>query len=435
MSLLKSCLRWILLYLFIAAIFSALVYIRFPNVRVALIGGGASAVFVWFTLGYFNSLRERKAEKRMIRRGMSMDRPEDGEKIAAIGPVRSMESLEAPISKRPCLAYEYNMSTARGEGTAGIFTGFALVPLMIESPRGSIRLLAAPELDYPEEYFGGPRHRTNAREYIERTTFQKHEGLDIRREVTHMKTVMADDDGRIRYDIQRDRNVDLATLDFSEKILAPGEHVVAIGRYSAARGGLVPDPTALLHPVKMVKGNGEEVVRKLKGKDRTDRVMGCGCLVPVLIAAIIGLTIVPLEAIEQMFPQKDPSWTEVRVEQWVRRTVRPYFKDLGDVAIELQPGQARGKLFVDGANVPLTTCAARRDGGWLDVTFRGEGGAATARFLGNRLESLQIGGRTIASADVEVEQLRVSDEEALGRITYLGPRGGPHLRVTFRCTP
>src|SRR5688500_10210728 len=121
MSLFKSCLRWILLYLFIAAIFSALVFLRFPNVRVALIGGGAAAVFVWFTLGYINALRDRKVERRMIQQGMSTQRPEDGEKIAAVGPVRSIDSLEAPISKRRCLAYAYRMSTAEQQ-TTGAYT-------------------------------------------------------------------------------------------------------------------------------------------------------------------------------------------------------------------------------------------------------------------------------------------------------------------------
>src|SRR5688500_6584564 len=112
-------------------------------------------------------------------------------------------------------------------------------------------------------------------------------------------------------------------MRLTEKTLSSGEQICAIGRYSAARNALVPDPKALLHPVKIVKGEPEKVDREVQGATTRDSCLSCGCLLPLILGAIIGLAVVPLDAIEQMFPNKNPSWQEIEIERWVKREVRP----------------------------------------------------------------------------------------------------------------
>jgi hypothetical protein len=441
-SIARSCLRWLLLYAVIAATLFALAYARFPQARSvfwpAVIGGA----LLWFSLAYLLGFRERNAELRLIRKALISGRPEDGEKIAAIGTVHSsLETLESPLTRRRCAAYEYKVLPP-GNEQAGAYEGFALVPTSIDGPRGSIRLLAAPEFAFPEEQFGAPAHRQNFQEYIASTEFALHEGVNVKRESAHLKQLLADDDGRIRYDIQRQKTVDWNSVTMWEKILAPGEKIVAIGRWSAARGGLVPDTTALLHPVKILKGDTPEVVRSLRKRNRTDAIMSCGCFVPVVIGALIGLTLLPLEAIEQMLPEKDPSWTEVRAERWVQRTLTPNlpFAASGAVEIELEPGQARGKLFVGGETIRLNAAEAKHEGETIELRLTSDatGRGVIVRMRGKRPESVRIigGGGAIPSYDVEVEQFRVDEQAVTGRLTYLGDRKtGPHLRVTFRARP
>jgi hypothetical protein len=236
----------------------------------------------------------------------------------------------------------------------------------------------------------------------------------------------------------------LATLVYirfprlQEKILAPGEHVVAIGRYSASRNALVPEPTAVLHAVKIRKGEPGALASST-GRDLVDGIVGCGCLIPVLIAAIIGLASVPLDGIEQMFPKKDPPWTEVRVERWLRKTVRPKlggsFQESGEYAVVLESGTARGKLTVDERTIPLTRAGATRNGDSIEITLTGDDASSgvIVRLRDKRIESLRlIGGGTIDAAHAEVETLAFDDDSINGRFLVLSPGKGPHLRAMFQ---
>ena len=168
-SLKKSCLRWTLVYLLLGALFSWLVYQRVPQTKLALMCGFGAAVLVWFCIGYIAGIGARRAEARMMEAAMRGERPNDGEKIAVVGTIASsFETLEAPISKRRCVAYEYKAIPETSEEMSTI-DGFALVPLPIDGPRGSIRLLAAPDLDFPFEVFSRLEQYDNFREYIAQT--------------------------------------------------------------------------------------------------------------------------------------------------------------------------------------------------------------------------------------------------------------------------
>jgi hypothetical protein len=338
--------------------------------------------------------------------------------------------------KKRCVLYEYKILPV-GAQQAGVWEGFHLGGARVDGPGGSVRLLAYPELAFPPENLRGKPYSEHAREYLDRAQF---ETMDVKASIAHMKTLVADDDGRIRYDINRHApGVEFERMVFQEKVLEPGDPVVAIGTYSAAKGGLVPDARAILHPIKIIKGDPAATLRKLYRGSVTDFFLGLGCLTPLLLAAAIALIVVPLTAIEQMVPGKDPSWQEIRLERWLQQRVRPktekYFT-LGEPALVLPLGAASGKLFAAGTTTPLSSAAAERQADQTtEVSIFGPEEAERFVILRidheNRLRSLQVGGgEPIRDPDVTLESFRRSEEEIEGRVTYLTPE--IRLRAAFR---
>lgn len=448
-SLKKSCLRWGLFYVVIALLVSAVVYMRFPSPGKALAIGFIAGFFLMMAIAYPIGILMRRGEANLVRRGIAGGRPNDGEKIAVFGNISSsVESLEAPISKRRCVAYEYKgyattYSSQSGSSKHTAYEGFQLIPVTIEGPRGSIRLLAAPDLAFPEETQSRLEVYQNFRDYIAQTQFSKRGVGNIKAAIAELKNLLTDDDGRIRYDYVNVTSLDgadedVANLQLTEKILASGEPVCAIGRYSAARNGLVPDPKAIMHPVKLVKGGPDEVLRTVTHGGCRDTFLSLGCLIPVIAGAIIGLAILPLDAIEQLFPKKDASWQEIQLERWVKREVRPRLpesmKEKGEYSIMLERGQARGKLTSGGATTQLTRARAARAGDSIEVTLT-PGDAATSGVVlllrGDRsVESLRvINGLPLTAADVEIENLAIDEYSVIGRVIYLSPEH--KLRAAF----
>lgn len=169
-SLKKSCLRWGLLYVVLGLGLSALVYLRLPQTGLAFGCGFGAAILVWFSIGYVFGIRTRQAEARMMRRALSGERPNDGERIAVAGTIgSSFETLESPIGRQRCIAYEYQAIPPNAREFA-IVEGFALTPATIDGPRGSIRLLAVPELDLPFETFSRLEAYNHFEEYLGQTS-------------------------------------------------------------------------------------------------------------------------------------------------------------------------------------------------------------------------------------------------------------------------
>jgi hypothetical protein len=214
---------------------------------------------------------------------------------------------------------------------------------------------------------------------------------------------------------------------------------VAIGLYSAAKNALVHDETATLYSVKITKGDPAAAASRGFARNSLEFILGCGCLLPLLIAALLGLALVPLDEIEQHFAQKDPSWTEVKVERWLKRSVRPRLASMmpqGEWSIVLEAGQARGKLTANGKTVRLTRSSATRspDDGAIDVSVLSENSneGVIARVRDGKLESLRLAGNgAMDVATAELETWAADDRLCNGRITALSPGDGPKVHVMF----
>ncbi len=434
-SLARTCILWFVLYLALATLVGAVVYERFPRPQVAAIAGLAAGFFIWVSLGYITGVKTKGAEARKLRKAIDGGRPEDGERVAVAGVASgSLDFLESPISRKRCLVYEYKAIPPENQSLAA-WEGFALVPMSIDGRSGMVRVLAAPELEFPSEAVGSHEHWKNFREYVARTTYIQHGSVDFKRDFAHLKEIDTDSDGRIRDDVRSMDRDDLENMTLSEKIIAPGDKVVAYGLFSSARGGLVPDEKAVLRSVKIFKGEPEELLRKVARRRPVDLLMGCGCLLPVILAAIIGIMTVPLPAIEQIFPEKDPSWLEVRAEKKVREEVTRagFMPNTGAPSIQLDDGAARGKVTRQGVTSHWDHARATRHGLNVEVVITGDASTLTARFdKDGTLQWIELGNAVLPVSEVGLEQVEIEENEIRGRLTYLTPKDDPSLRVTFR---
>jgi hypothetical protein len=196
---------------------------------------------------------------------------EDGKEEAVWGPIEPLgATLEAPFSGRPCVAYEYdakNPSTvdSRGHERPGGSTlaGFALAPSVIRSNRGDVHLLGFSLLsDFPEKVMDHPEDAERAIRYAGSTEFTEMGVAKLGAMLSMMDDAMADDDGTVRKDMRMKSATaaDLEACTLTEKLIAPGETVTAIGLWDAARGGLVPKHRGKSVIVRLLPGGGAAMV-------------------------------------------------------------------------------------------------------------------------------------------------------------------------------
>ena len=78
-----------------------------------------------------------------------------------------------------------------------------------------------------------------------------------------IRDLLTDDDGQLRKDWRMADAPELTGATLMEQVVAPGEQVVAVGKWSAEKRGLVPDHAV---PARLVVGDPRKVLRSLRGK-------------------------------------------------------------------------------------------------------------------------------------------------------------------------
>ena len=362
-SLAKSCLRTLAVYVVLAVAVGLLVYHRLPQLSVAIWSGVIAGFFVWLTLAYIWAIPKQLRDWWRMRSGAPF---RDGKRVAVIGPVHQAGStLYAPFSKTPCIAYQYKIVSLKGENPKDDFEGFAMVPSYVTTEQGQVKILAYPELDFPEEPVRGAEAKANARELIETTNFLSVRVDGIKAAAKELSQLLADDDGTMRYDHRTDPVADsIDDCRMTEKVLRSGDTICALGRYSEERKALVPDPGAPVYAATIRKGTPGSfrrgALRKAFGS-----VIGVGiCGGLVTAAAVFFLLNIPMDASEQMNPNRRFLWEEVKLERWLEKNVRMPLVQSGTLTsqgmhlMELCNHCATGRIELDGRVIELEHASA-----------------------------------------------------------------------------
>jgi hypothetical protein len=254
-----------------------------PQIYWAAGGAGlCTAICIAYVIGIWNSWRERTALLDTV----AGTPPEDGQWVAVSGHIRALSPLRTPLSASAAVAYEYKISRMErsGKNTSEVtyYDGKAITPSSIATRQGTVRLLAVPAFDIPEEKID---HRTavaNALQYISATRFQT--SVTPKGEKIAMEHEMVDDDGNFRVDKKhRDNDVDLEDCRYHEKVIKQGEMICAFGLFSRQRGGLIPHAN-WAKQTRIMRGDATDVARQLR-----NRIIKYTIGIVIFAAAVYGI--------------------------------------------------------------------------------------------------------------------------------------------------
>jgi hypothetical protein len=137
--------------------------------------------------------------------------PRDGRLVAVCGEIHPVgEPLVAPFSGAPCVICEYDLSRHRrptssssGEGTGSDFAGFLMVPSVIRSKSGDVKLLGFPIIDgFPELGHNSFEAARRAIDYLTTREFDERTGLKMVTVLGVFDDLWADEDGFVEKNIR-----------------------------------------------------------------------------------------------------------------------------------------------------------------------------------------------------------------------------------------
>jgi len=403
----KTCGVWAFIFVVCAAVMGFLAWRRIDVAAVpaALAGGGV----LWVGLAYLAGITEKMARARKINRALSGETPRDGEIIAAIGRIVPLgDTLYSPFQRVPCVAYKYRARVQGNKTMRTDFDGYALTPSMIDGPHGAVKLLAWPELDVPETYCNTPELRQNALDYVAKTPFT----------IPQMMRPDLTTSPGVRFDHQHatpDATLQRASL--YEAVLRPGQEVCALGYYSATEGGLTHEPAEVVPTLMIMNGDAAAIKNRLVRRSIGNFLGG---IIFIAIAAIGMLMLyinVPLEAAEQMSPNRGTWWWEVRLEQLIHR-VKPRDPNAW-TPTNFSAGRANGRIVVRDHEEHPQSATATREGDLVTVTFDKGVASAVIDTTTKKLTHFELLGTTYTDG-AELELLGEDKRSIEGRITYLG---------------
>ena len=254
----------------VLGVFGAYLYLLWGKVEAvpAIVLAGFGALGLLMVVGQLKAVLFGSGDVGALKRAEQGLPLEDGKEEAVWGRIEPLgAALTAPFSGRPCVAYEYDAKKDPApddeNATASTLAGFALTPSVIRSSRGDVRLLGFSLLsEFPETVVDDPEAVHRATRHAASSQPEEMGLAKLGSLISAMDDAMADDDGSVRKDMKaKDATVtDLEACVLTEKIVAPGETVTAIGIWDASRGGLVPSHRGKSAVVRLLPGGGAAMV-------------------------------------------------------------------------------------------------------------------------------------------------------------------------------
>jgi hypothetical protein len=232
---------------------------------------GVSSFFMWISVstlqGAVTSARDAmRVSSESSFGGYGGEQFEDDAIVTVVGHIRAVgSSLRAPFSGNAAVLYNYDIDhiSHSNDGTSEIkdYSGFALAPCAIDSPHGSVRILGFPMLEgFPKKSYNTDEGRKNATAYLEATQLKDMQGFHPGTIIHEIKELLTDDDGQFRKDWKLTDDRDLSDKHLHEQMVTPGDQVCAIGRWSAAKHGLIPPAGAV---IRLLQGDPQKIVSGL----------------------------------------------------------------------------------------------------------------------------------------------------------------------------
>jgi hypothetical protein len=275
----RGCLIWVGLFFLVAFSLGLWFLIYFPEAPpntsprlpplpyraiLAFGAGFIGAIPGIFALAALDGIRSKIRERTSLLKASTGTAPEDGlyqtfqGRILATGPM-----LVAPLSGRECLLYHYKATKGTNSRNSQEVThaeGYALTPSYLDTPRGRIRLYAFMELELPEELVDTDPARKRLAGFLPTVELFK-PSWDLMAHYRETQKHLLDSDGIIQFH-KGQANAAETAADFREQIVQHGDEVAVFGLYSAARGGIVPDPgEEILHRARLYKGSLPQMAR------------------------------------------------------------------------------------------------------------------------------------------------------------------------------
>jgi hypothetical protein len=275
-------------YFLLAAGLAAWFFLRFPlpadpaspapvPFRFWLAFGGAAigAIPAVVALTQVYSVVVRLKERSQLLRSADGRPAVDGEPGVFYGPIfREGPSLTAPLSRRDCVLYRYQVthlesgksvrrdSPSNPSSQVTDAEGFAMTPSAIQTAAGVVKLRTFVKLEFNADRFLLEEVGTRLDAHLAAATIRGRGSLED--DYQALQAVLKDADGAIRYDRGTgtiDRGVSHMV---KEHVVQHGDHVCVFGRYSAAQGAVVPDPSSpALIPTRLRKGSLDVLARRL----------------------------------------------------------------------------------------------------------------------------------------------------------------------------
>jgi len=203
--------------------------------------------------------------------------PKNGRRIAVNGTIQSNEThLYSPTSSNPCVMYEYQIFREMEKGDHPEAVGWAFFPSSVKTDKGTFDLLDYPKLmNFPERELSGTFPSSQL--FIKQTRFKKIKGVlaallpDVVGLFPSLSWLLflnrpaSDKTGEIRADIDYTGKRGKFRADkMTTRVVFPGTSVIALGKYSSKKKGLISGwiGLRLINAESGIKG-----IRKLFNED------------------------------------------------------------------------------------------------------------------------------------------------------------------------